>query len=166
MPNCQKQIVECLKRAQINVAAYLPELWFGDVMTEIVNDPAFTYVRVAREDEGIGICAGAYLGGKRAVMIMQNSGLLLSANALVNVAHINKTPFLGLISYRGNINEKYFYQIPQGRVTEDYLKALQVPFVVVDTPEKINLVEEAAHHAYASSEPYMVLLTKGVLCDE
>jgi hypothetical protein len=71
-------IVEGLKRAGIDLVASLPDKWLGDLIDTIAADAAFTHVRVTREDDGVGICAGAYLGGRKAALVCQNAGLLLA----------------------------------------------------------------------------------------
>ncbi|TAK29631.1 MAG: sulfopyruvate decarboxylase subunit alpha [Chloroflexota bacterium] len=163
MPNCSQEIVARLKQSQISVAASVPELMFRDVLNLLDEDKEISHVRLAREDDGVALCAGAFFGGKRGVVVMQNSGLLLSGNAIVNVALLNRAPFLGLVSFRGNINEKFFYQMPQGQVTIPFLNALSVPNTVIDTPDKLPLINEAASFAFAGHTPYILLITQGVL---
>ena len=55
-----------LKAAGIDLVATLPDSWLSDLIDAIAADPAMTLIRVTREEEAIGICAGAYLGGRKA----------------------------------------------------------------------------------------------------
>ena len=76
------RLVECIRAAGITLAAMLPDAWMAPLIDAIAADGTIRLVRVAREEEGVGICAGAFLGGRKAVLIAQNAGFLLSANAI------------------------------------------------------------------------------------
>ena len=66
--------VEALHAAGVTLVATLPDAWLGGFIDAAGQDPAIRLVRVTREDEGVGICAGAYLGGARAVLLAQSAG--------------------------------------------------------------------------------------------
>ena len=76
------EIVDSLKEAGIDFVATLTEANLHDLVMALGEDTDIHHVPVTREEEGIGICAGAYLGGKNPAMVMMNAGFLLSANAL------------------------------------------------------------------------------------
>ena len=75
-------IYDGLKDAGIDFIASVPCTGISEILARIDEDPEITHVQATREDEGIGICAGAYLGGKKPAIIMQTSGLGNSINAL------------------------------------------------------------------------------------
>src|SRR5678810_1174968 len=79
------EIVQSLKEAGVNFVATLTEATLHDLVMALGEDKAFHHVPVTREEEGIGVCAGAYLGGKKPAMVMMNAGFLLSTNALATV---------------------------------------------------------------------------------
>ena len=112
-----KIIVECLKESGINFAASLPEFELVPLIEAVNADPDITHVRVAREDEGIGICAGAWLCGKRTVMIMMNTGFLMSCNALTSMNYIHGIPKLLLIGYTGGMGEPLWFHTSLAKVT-------------------------------------------------
>src|SRR3970282_625422 len=87
-----------------------------------------TLVRVAREEEAIGIAAGAHLAGVNAALLMQNHGFLAAINPIVSLAFLYKIPLLMLISYRGHMGERDPWQTAGGRFTEPVLKALSIPY--------------------------------------
>ncbi|MFO1286028.1 MAG: hypothetical protein U1F49_05535 [Rubrivivax sp.] len=91
-------------------------------------------MRLAREDDGVGLCAGAWLGGMRAALICQNSALLLAANVLAAMAHHHQIPFLVLAAQRGSFDDNQYYQMYKGRVAEPLLSALGLPYHVIDGP--------------------------------
>jgi sulfopyruvate decarboxylase subunit alpha len=156
-------LVASLERIGVTLAAYLPDEWLEPLIAEVERTPGVHGVRVAREDEGIGICAGAFFGGRRAVLITQNSGILLSGNAIVGCAMLHHAPFLMLVSYTGSISDQRFYQINKGKATEPVLEALGLRYAILDEPEQIGLVEDLAAYAYQSAQPAVALLGRSIL---
>lgn len=155
--------MEALERIGVTLAAYLPDEWLEPLIEEVERTPGIQGVRLAREDEGIGICSGAFFGGRRAVFITQNSGILLSGNAIVGCARLHQTPFLMLVSYTGSISDRRFYQINKGRATEPVIQALGLRYACVDEPQQVTLLEDLAAFAYQSNEPAVALLGRGIL---
>jgi hypothetical protein len=79
------ELVDSLKEAGVDFVATLTEANLHELVMALGEDKEIHHVPVTREEEGIGICAGAYLGGKRPAMVMMNAGFLLSTNALATV---------------------------------------------------------------------------------
>jgi len=104
-----------------------------------------------------------YGDGKRAVLVCQNAGLLLSANALAGYAHHHQLPFLVLAVYRGSYEDRFYYQMYKGQVTEPVLEALRIPFHIVDRIEDVAIVEEAVREATLARKPVVVLLRRAAL---
>ena len=156
-------LVESMQRIGVSLAAYLPDEWLEPLIAEVDHTPAIHGVRVAREDEGIGICAGAFFGGQRAVLITQNSGVLLAGNAIVGCAMLHHAPFLMLVSYTGSITDRRFYQINKGRATEPVLQALGLRYAILDEPAQIGMLEDLAAYAYQSAQPAVALLGRSIL---
>jgi sulfopyruvate decarboxylase subunit alpha len=156
-------IIQALRRIGVSLAAYLPDEWLEPLIDAVEAHPDIRGVRVAREDEGVGICAGAFFGGRRAVLITQNSGVLLSGNAIVGCALLHHAPFLMLVSYTGSIGDRRFYQINKGRATEPVVQALGLRYAVIDTSDDVDRIEDLAAFAYQSGEPAVALLGRSVL---
>ena len=115
-----------------------------------------------REEEGIGICAGAYLAGKKTAIIMQNAGFLNSCNALTTTSLQLQIPILMLIYYAGDIGDRGFTTL--GAVTEPVLQALGVRSYVLRKPQDIDETLRGAQIlADDSKKPVAVLLAKSVL---
>ena len=159
-------IVDSLKRAGITLVATLPDKWLSDVIDVIAGEPTMTLVRVTREDDGVAICAGAYLGGRKAALVCQNAGLLLSANVLAGYAHHHQIPFLVLAAYRGSHDDNYYYQMYKGRVTLPVLQAIGLPHHIVTSPADYYLIQEGAQQAYLNRLPVVLLLTQRALLGE
>jgi sulfopyruvate decarboxylase subunit alpha len=156
-------IVAALKRAGIDLIATLPDAWLGDLLTACEADPTMTVIRVTREDEGIGICAGAFLGGRRGALIAQNAGLLLSANVLAGIAMHHQIPLLLLLAQRGGPDDDQYYQIYKGRVTVPVANALGLPCHLLKGTDDYHLIEGAARQAYLARIPTVVLMTRAAL---
>src|SRR5215831_7271337 len=75
-------IVGALKSTGIKLVATLPDEKMVEVIRAVEHDGELRHVPLCREEEGIGICAGAYLAGVKTALIMQNAGFLNSCNAL------------------------------------------------------------------------------------
>ena len=119
-----KVIYDSLKDVDISIISALPETWLVHLVGMADDDPEVTLVRLNKEEEGVGISAGAHLAGKKSAMLMQNHGLLTSINGIVSLAQLYRIPLLMLISYRGEMGERDPWQTEGGLVTERVLDAL------------------------------------------
>src|ERR1700752_4668050 len=120
-------IYDALKACEVKIISALPETWLVHLIRMADDDPEVTLVRVAKEEEAIGISAGAHLAGVRSALLMQNHGFLAAINPIVSLAFLYKIPLLMLISYRGHLGERDPWQTQGGRFTEPVLKALNIP---------------------------------------
>src|SRR5678809_178321 len=131
-----QQIVVGLKQAGIDLVSSVPDINMLQLINLLYEDPAITHVPVGREEEGIGVCAGAHLGGRRPAMLMQNGGLLNSCNGLTTTALQFGMPILLLIYYAGDIGDNAFHMV--GLVTEPVLQGLGIKYVVMREPMKVK----------------------------
>ena len=155
-------IVDGLKRAGINFIATLPDINLSDLLREIEQDRDLTHVPLCREEEGIGICAGAYLVGKKCAAIMQNGGFFNSNNAIVSTLLQYQIPLLLLIYYAGDIGDRTFSTT--GGMTEPVLMALGIRYYIMrDTGDARELIKRAQILADDSKRPVALLLTKELL---
>jgi len=155
-------IVSGLKRSGIDFVATLPDEKMLEVIRAVERDGQLKHVPLCREEEGIGICAGAYLAGKKTAIIMQNAGFLNSCNALTTTSLQLQIPILMLIYYAGDIGDRGFTTL--GSVTEPVLQAMGFRSYVLRKPEEIDETLAGAQIlADDSKKPVAVLLTKSVL---
>src|SRR5215213_2236855 len=118
-----------------------------------------TLVRLAKEEEGVGISAGAHLAGVKSAMLMQNHGFLAAINGIVSGAQLYRVPLLMLISHRGEFGERDPWQTEGGGVTEHVLRALRIPYALLDDPRHVaHRVRKAQTLAYAANRPVALLL--------
>lgn len=155
-------LLEGLKTAGVNVIASLPDINLLDLIRLLEAESDIEHVPLCREEEGVGVCAGAYLGGKKAALIMQNAGLLNSSNALVTTGLQLEIPMLLLVYYAGDIGDRGF--APVGNATLPVLDALGIRSHVLRKTDEIEwTLRNAWILAEDSNRPVAVLLTKDVL---
>src|SRR5215813_11647499 len=151
-----------LKEAGISLVASLPDINLTQLLRVIREDHEVVHVPLCREEEGIGICAGAYLVGKKCAVVMQNGGFFNSNNAIVSTLLQYQIPLLMLIYYAGDIGDRTFST--SGGMTEPVLNALGIRFYILrevaDAPE---LIKRAQILAEDSRRPVALLLTKELL---
>ncbi len=154
--------VAALKRARIDFVATLPDLKLVEVIKVIDKDTGIKHVPLCREEEGVGICAGAYLTGRKPALMMQNAGLLNSCNGLTTTCLQFQIPLLLLIYYAGDFGDRGFATV--GSVTEPVLEALGIrTYVLRKIAEVGEMVRDAQVLAEDSRRPVAILLTKSVL---
>jgi len=155
-------IVQGLKKAGVNFVATLPDLKIVEVIKTVDKDPDIKHVPLCREEEGVGICAGAYLTGKKTALLMQNGGFLNSCNGLTTTCLQFQIPILLLIYYAGDLGDRGFTTV--GSVTEPVLEGLGIRTCVLRKTEEVEETLRGAQIlAEDSRKPVAVLLTKSVL---
>ena len=131
------------------------------------EDPDMTLIRIAKEEEAVGISAGAHLAGVSSALLMQNHGFLASINPIVSLALLYKIPLLMLISYRGHMGEKDPWQTQGGLSTESILRALNIPtWHLTDSNDIYRRLKDAQTLAHASLHPVAVLLTRELMWED
>ena len=124
-------------------------------------------MRLAKEEEGIGISAGAHLAGVNSALLMQNHGFLAAINPIVSLSLLYKIPLLMLISYRGYMGEKDPWQTQGGLATEPILRALNIPIWQLSNANEIyHRLKDAQTLAHASLLPVAVLLTRELMWED
>src|ERR1700746_4032399 len=152
-------ILAGLKEAGINLVASLPDINLTQLLRAVHEDRDVIHVPLCREEEGIGICAGACLVGKKCTVIMQNGGFFNSCNAIVSTLLQYKIPLLLLIYYAGDIGDRTFST--SGSMTEPVLLALGIRYYVMREPSDApELIKRAQILAEDSRRPVALLLTK------
>ena len=160
-------VYDALKACGVRLMSALPETWLVHLIRMADEDPEMTLVRIAKEEEAIGISAGAHLAGMSSAALMQNHGLLASVNGIVSFAQLYRMPLLMVVSYRGHFGERDPWQTQGGSATEPVLRALGIPYTFLDTPATVQKkIAEAQTWAYASLHPAAVLLTRELMWEE
>jgi len=150
-------------REQIDLFAYLPDGGLDFLIRRLHSDVPDRAVMLTTEEEGVGVCCGAWLGGKRSVMAIQSSGVGNCINAFSLVTNCRFPLFL-LVSMRGEFGEGNPWQIPMGRITAETLKLSGFHvFSATREDEVAALVAGGLTMTYRSEEPVAVLLSQRLL---
>ena len=161
-----KAVYQGIKDTGIRSLSALPETWLVYLLQLASNDPEMTLIEVAKEEEAIGVAAGAYFAGEKHVLLMQNHGFLAAINGIVSLAQSYKIPLCMLIALRGHWGEPYPWHTRGGIVTEEVLRALQVPFEYARDPALVGRqIREAHTFAQSSLWPVALLLTRDLMED-
>ena len=160
-------VYEALKACGVRLVSALPETWLVHLVDEAERDPEMILVRLAKEEEGIGLSAGAHLAGCKSALLMQNHGFLQSVNGIVGVSRLYRIPLLMLISYRGEFGERDPWQTEGGGVTEAVLNALNIPHSRLEDPAQVApRIRKAQTLAEASLKPVALLLGRDLMWEE
>src|SRR6266540_6929935 len=119
-------VYDALKACGVRLMSALPETWLVHLIRMAEDDPDMILVRLAKEEEGVGISAGAHLAGVKSAMLMQNHGLFAAVNGIVSGAMLYKMPLVMLISDRGHLGERDPWQTEGGKVTRRVLDSLGI----------------------------------------
>jgi sulfopyruvate decarboxylase alpha subunit len=137
----QDELYDLLKNeCKVSMFSYVPDAGHKVMINRAIADPDVQAVSLTTEEEGVALQAGAHLGGKRSVLLMQSSGVGNCVNffALINNARF---PFLTVISMRGDFGEGNQGQIPMGRATPKVLEAMD--FVVLPIDNEADVIKTA-----------------------
>ncbi len=155
-----RKLYESIKKSGIDLLLSVPCAMLKGIIDVVNKIGDIPYISVTREEEGVGIAAGASLGGKTPALLMQNSGLGNSINAIKSLLQLYEIPVIFIMSHRGAEGEKIAAQMPMGQVTIDLLKCIDVGFEIVDSPESIVNIEKAVRISRETNKPQAILLKR------
>ena len=159
MMDSSDAIYNGLKDVGIDFIVSVPCVNLSKILNMIDYDDEIIHIPVTREEEGIGICAGAYLGGKKPAILMQNSGLGNSINALKSLTELYEMPLLMIMSHRGTEGENICGQVPMGESTPRILEAMDFKFFKPAKPDgAYEDIREAWELSCEEGKPVSVLL--------
>lgn len=156
-------VVQALGEQSVDLVAYLPDSLLAPLVERVDADGALDGVRVAREAEGVAALGGAWLGGRRGALVCQSSGLANCFNALGTHAVPSGLPFVGLVTRRGDLGEHNYAQVRPGYGMPQLLDTLGVRNRAVEDDDDVrSVVSMAADTAFATQEPYVLLLERSL----
>ena len=160
MHNPEQQAVEILKQEGINFTATLPCDRTKNLLPLVLD--AFEGIQLTREEDGVGICAGAWLAGARPMMIIQSTGLGNMVNALSTLNEASAIPLPILASYRGFYKEGIDSQIPFGQKLPEILRGCGVPYTLIKEPQDLFCLSDVIRDAYDHCRPHVALVSPKV----
>jgi sulfopyruvate decarboxylase alpha subunit len=163
MKGWPEEIYGVLKAANVRQVGYVPDAGHKRLIEMCIADKEMRAVVLSTEEEGVGLAAGAWLGGVRSALLMQSSGVGNCINHLGTVREC-RFPLLMLITMRGQKGEFNPWQVPMGQATPTVLQAMGVVVQEANTPAEIApAVDEAARLAFGSYQAVAVLISQAVI---
>jgi sulfopyruvate decarboxylase subunit alpha len=146
-----KTVVEGLKEADINFIVCLPESLLNPLYRMLMEDDFFKFISVTNEGEGAAVAAGLWLGGKKAILVMENSGLRVAAEPLARMGITFGIPVLMAMCHRGDIGETNSWGIAHNKTMEPILQAMNIPYTIVRNEEEIkSVIKRSIRHITTS----------------
>ena len=161
-----KAVYQGIKDAGVHFITALPETWLVYLLQLAEQDPDMRLVEVAKEEEAIGIAAGAHFAGTPHILLMQNHGFLAAINGIVSLAMLYRIPLCMLIAHRGHMGEPYPWHTQGGIVTEPVLRALNIPFDYARDPKLVGKqIKQAYTYSLSALSPVALLLSRDLMED-
>lgn len=160
MENPEAKVIAILQKKGIDFTATLPCDRIKNLLPLISTN--FYEVNLTREENGVGICAGAYLAGAKPMMLIQSTGLGNMINALESLNLVCKIPLPVLASWRGVYKEGIEAQIPLGVHLPNILYGAGLKYTLIEEPEKIDLLEKVIEDAFSERRPHIALISPKV----
>jgi sulfopyruvate decarboxylase alpha subunit len=159
----QDEVFTALRQARIRQVGYVPDAGHARLIELAHTAPGMRAVVLTTEEEGIALAAGAWLGGERAALLMQSSGVGNCINMLSLPLNC-RMPLLALVTMRGEWGEFNPWQVPMGSATPAVLERMGVQVRRADQPdEAAEMVAAAAALAFDSAVPVAVLLSQRLI---
>ena len=156
-------IFTALKAAGIHQVGYVPDAGHSRLIELCHADPAIRAIPLTSEKEGIGLAAGAWLGGQRAALLMQSSGVGNCIN-LLSLAKSCRFPLTMLVTMRGEWGEFNHWQVPMGSTTQAVFELSGIRVMRANTASEVReVVEAGAAQAYNACTPTAVLLSQRLI---
>jgi len=157
------QLFDVLKRADIHQVGYVPDAGHSRLIARCKADPDIRDVVLTTEEEGVALAAGAWLGGQRAALLMQSSGVGNCVNML-SLMRACRFPMLMLVTMRGEWQEFNPWQMPMGSIVEPTLKLCEAHVARVERPDEVvPAVQNAVQTAFDGDRIAAVILSQKLI---
>ena len=152
-----RRIVADLVENGVDFVTSVPCKQLAGVIELLDQSDEIMHVPCNKEDEGLGLCAGAYMGGMRPAIAMQNTALGVVVNALATLIQFYQIPLPMLISYRGEPGEPVACQVEMALHTKAILDQLAIPTYHLHHPDEMSEFPGLLRHAQMSKKPVAIL---------
>lgn len=163
IPAWQESIFRVLKRGNVRQIAYVPDAGHAHVIRCAIADSEIEDVVLTTEEEGVALVSGAWLGGQRAVLLMQSSGVGNCVN-MFSLLRNADFPFFTLVTMRGEYAEFNAWQGPMGRATPGVLELMGITVLRASHPQEVEEIVSAGFDAaFEAGEKIAVLLSQNLI---
>lgn len=153
----EDKIVRDFVKNEINFVTTVPCKQLAGVIEKIEDSKDIYHIPSNKEDEGMGLCAGAYLGGKRSAIIMQNTAIGVTINTLVTLTQFYRMPLPMLISYRGELGEPVACQVEMAVHTKALLNQLNIPTYHFHKEGDVEELDKILQYTFMCNKPVAIL---------
>jgi sulfopyruvate decarboxylase alpha subunit len=161
--NWPDQLFDVIKRSDVRQVGYVPDAGHSRLIERCRDDENMHAVSLTTEEEGVALAAGAWLGGDRAALLMQSSGVGNCINML-SLSRTCRFPMPMFITMRGEWEEFNPWQVPMGQATEPVLKLCGAEIMRVNKPDEVaGVAERALQSAYGDERIVAVLLSQELI---
>lgn len=157
----ENEIIDELKNQGIDLISAIPCDRAKDLFFRLPQE--FRHIGLTREEDGVGISAGAYLAGGRPLIALQSSGLGNMLNAILSLTATFGLPLPILASWRGGTNETIPAQVPFNRPLPRILTAAGIPCTILSNRNSTKEIGDAITMAYRKHTPHVILIRPGCL---
>ncbi len=158
-----QRLVDALETAGVTFATSLPDSWLSGLLEALDMSESIRNIPVTAEDEGVGLVAGMTLGGCRGVLVCQNAGLLVAANALAGYSGHHGLAIPVIAALRGGPDDGFYYHAYKARATTRVLDSIEVTNFLIDDPAGIVHAARVVEMAWLHRRPAVALLTRRAL---
>jgi len=151
------KIVEDLVKNKVELVTTVPCKQLAGVIEKIDACEDIYHIPSNKEDEGMGICAGSYMGGKRSAIIMQNTAIGVTVNTLATLTQYYRMPLPMLISYRGELGEPVACQVEMAVHTKAILAQLNIPTYHFHHEDDIEEFDKILQYTFMCNKPVAIL---------
>ena len=152
------QLYERLRLNGLDFFVSVPCKLLDNMLTKLAADDDILYTPVSREEDGVGILAGAYMAGRKPALVMQNSGFGNSVNAVCSLLNYFEIPVIFVISHRGSPGEPVEAQNGMGDAVSGVMAASGVPAISIDHPDQLQQIDGEIAQAHAEGRSLGILL--------
>ncbi len=158
MRDTGQHLLDIIEGCATDILCSLPCDRIKDIIAG-ASSRSFRHLPLTREEEGVGICAGAALAGGNPAMLIQNSGLGNMVNALLSLTGFHELPLAIVLSHRGIYKETIPAQVPMGKAAAGLLDAMGIEFSRVDNTSDLEKVKGKLRQVYAGTKAHAFLLS-------
>ncbi|MBX2824459.1 MAG: sulfopyruvate decarboxylase subunit alpha [Gammaproteobacteria bacterium] len=158
MSDVNQALLSELKKNGADFFTSVPCKLLGGFINVLEQDSDIDYLAVNREEEGLGLCMGAYLTGKQPVLVMQNTGVGTIITSLCSLALYYRLPLTMVISHRGSPGEPIGAQVPMGTTVERLLSTLNIPTHMFSDPAEVDKVGKLVEFSNVAEGPVAAIL--------
>ena len=156
-------IADILAESGADLVASLPDGWIAPLIKHLGTDKRFRHIPVNREESAVGLCSGAWFGGRVGVALMGASGFLTCIYAITKISYTYQIPLLFLITLRGLPGDDARYHVSNALYLKPVIDAIDMPMLTVERFADLSRIADSYRHCQVLARPCVVGLTQDVL---